>query len=334
MDLDRDVTVVIDAMGGDNAPSEILAGVKLALDHTPGIRIMLVGLAEIVDPFAAECGASVVAVHATEVIAMDEHPASAVRTKKDSSIVVGARLVAEGQADAFFSAGSTGAAMTAATLIMGRVAGVMRPAIATHIAMMGQPCVLLDVGANADCKPEHLEQFAHMGAAYAEAVMDIAEPRVGLLNIGEEETKGSLLAQAAHELMKEHVPGFVGNVEGRDLFTGVADVVVTDGFTGNVTLKLIEGTSKVLLGEVKRAVASVPGSETCGDVMKAAFGKLVAKMDPESYGGAPLLGLNGVCIIGHGSSSARAVASAVDVSVRAVRGRLTERVAEKVSSAR
>lgn len=222
--------------------------------------------------------------------------------------------------------------MTAATLIMGRVRGVLRPAIATYIAMMGQPCVLLDAGANADCKAEHLEQFAHMGAAYAEAVMDIAEPRVGLLNIGEEETKGSLLAQDAYALMKEHVKGFVGNVEGRDLFAGVADVIVTDGFTGNVTLKLIEGTSKVLLGEVKRAVASVPGAQDANDIINAAFAKLMTRLDPDTYGGAPLLGLNGVCIIGHGSSSARAVAGAVDVSVRAVRGRLTERVAEKVAA--
>lgn len=332
MELQREVTVVIDAMGGDNAPSEILAGVKLALERTPDVRVTLVGPAEVVDPFAAECGDAVVPVHATEVIEMGEHPASAVRTKKDSSIVVGARLVAEGQADAFFSAGSTGAAMTAATLIMGRVRGVLRPAIATYIAMMGQPCVLLDAGANADCKAEHLEQFAHMGAAYAEAVMDIAEPRVGLLNIGEEETKGSLLAQDAYALMKEHVKGFVGNVEGRDLFAGVADVIVTDGFTGNVTLKLIEGTSKVLLGEVKRAVASVPGAQDANDIINAAFAKLMTRLDPDTYGGAPLLGLNGVCIIGHGSSSARAVAGAVDVSVRAVRGRLTERVAEKVAA--
>ena len=246
MSESRPVTVVVDAVGGDNAPSDVLAGVAAALSKDSGLRVILTGPAAVVEPFAAEQGERVSAVACAETIEMDEHAASAVRTKKDSSIVVGARLVKEGSADAFFSAGNTGAVMAAATLIMGRIEGVKRPAIATVVPTAGPPCVLLDVGANADCKPENLLQFAQMGAAYATVVLGVVGPRVALLNIGEEPTKGSQLAQASHELMAEKIPHFIGNVEGRDVLAGVSDVIVTDGFTGNVALKLLEGTSKIL----------------------------------------------------------------------------------------
>ena len=327
----RPVTVAIDAVGGDHAPDEILAGVAAALSKDAGLRVMLTGPAEVVEPFAADHGDRVQAVVCTETIAMYEHPATAVRTKRDSSIVVGARLVKEGAADAFFSAGNTGAVMAAATLVMGRIKGVQRPAIATVLPTAGAPCVLLDVGANADCKPENLLQFAQMGAAYATVVLGVIGPRVALLNIGEEASKGSQLAQASHALMAERVPHFIGNVEGRDVLAGVSDVIVTDGFTGNVVLKLLEGTSQILLKQVKDAITSTPLNAAASSVLKPALNRLRSRLDPDSYGGAPLLGVDGVCIIGHGSSKAVAIASAIGIASQAGRGGLTEQIATAVA---
>jgi phosphate acyltransferase len=328
----RSATVVVDAVGGDFAPDEVLSGVALALASDSSLRVVLAGPAEVVEPFASREGDRVTALVTTQVIEMDEHPASAVRTKKDSSIVAGCRLVKEGGADAFFSAGSTGAAMAAATLVMGRIPGVMRPAIATVIPTAGAPTVLLDVGANADCKPEYLVQFAQMGAAYASIVLGAHAPRVALLNIGEEPTKGSTLAIEAHRLMAEQVAGFIGNVEGRDVLAGEADVIVTDGFTGNVALKLLEGTSKALLGQVKDAMTSSAMNKAAASVLKPSLQRLKDRLDPDTYGGAPLLGVSGVCIIGHGSSKSKAVCNAIRVAAQAARGGLTEHIAEAVSA--
>lgn len=328
----RSATVVVDAVGGDFAPDEVLSGVALALASDPALRVVLAGPADVVEPFASAKGERVTALVTTQVIAMDEHPATAVRSKKDSSIVAGCRLVKEGGADAFFSAGSTGAAMAAATLVMGRIRGVARPAIATVIPTAGHPSVLLDVGANADCKAEYLLQFAHMGAAYASIVLGVGSPRVALLNIGEEPTKGSQLALEAHGLMAEQVPGFIGNIEGRDVLAGSADVIVTDGFTGNVALKLLEGTSKVLLGQVKDAMTSSAVNKAAAAVLKPSLVKLKDRLDPDTYGGAPLLGVAGVCIIGHGSSKAKAVCNGIRVGAQAARGGLTDSIAEAVSA--
>lgn len=319
------VTVAVDAMGGDSAPGAILEGTAAAVAADPMLRVLLVGLKEIVEPFAAVHD-RVEAVQASEVIGMDEHPAAAVRGKKDSSIVVGCRLVKDGRADAFFSAGSTGAAMAAATLIIGRIDGVLRPAIATVVPTVGDPCVLLDVGANADCKPEHLAQFGAMGSAYAAAALGVHAPRVALLNIGEEPTKGSQLAIEAHALLKERVPGFIGNVEGRDIPAGAADVIVTDGFTGNVVLKLMEGMSKQLLGEFKAALMSSPVNKVAAAVLKPSLGALRDKLDPDSHGAAPLLGLSGLALIAHGSSGPRAVASALRVGAVAARAGLVDSI--------
>ncbi len=325
------VTVAVDAIGGDFAPAQILEGVERALDADPTVRVVLTGPGDIVEPFAVRFPGRVDAVATTEVIEMGDHPANAVRTKKDSSIVVGARLVKEGRADAFFSAGSTGACMAAATLVMGRIKGVSRPAIATVLPTAGEPCILLDVGANADCKPENLLQFAEMGEAYAAVVLGVAAPRVALLNIGEEPTKGSVLAQEAHALLAEKLPAFIGNVEGRDVLTGEADVIVTDGFTGNVALKLLEGTSKALLGQVKEAMMETALTKLAAAALKPSLVRLKAQLDPDTYGGAPLLGVNGVCIIGHGSSGPVAVANAIRVAVQAVEGDLTGRIARAVA---
>ena len=244
------VTISVDALGGDNAPGVVLEGVEAALAQDGQLNVILCGPAEVVEPFAAaheRCEARAT----TEVIGMAEHPANAVRRKKDSSIVVGCRLVKEGQAQGFFSAGSTGACLAAGTLVMGRIKGVQRPALATILPSPVKPVVLCDVGANADCKPEYLVQFALMASTYASEIMGVENPTVGLLNIGEEEEKGSQFAQEAHALLKEHVPNFRGNAEGRDVLDSPFDVIVCDGFTGNVCLKTIEGTAKVLLGELK-----------------------------------------------------------------------------------
>ncbi len=322
----RRVRVVVDAMGGDRAPDEILSGVDKALAEDSDVQILLTGLDEVVTPFAAG-RERVTAVPTTQVIGMDEHPATAVRAKKDSSIVVGCRLVREDSADAFFSAGSTGGCMAAATLVMGRIRGVSRPAIATVLPTSAEPAVLLDVGANADCKPEHLVAFAHMGAAYATTVLGVARPRITLLNIGEEPTKGSQLAIEAHKLMLAQVPGFAGNLEGRDVLGGGVDVIVTDGFTGNVALKLLEGTSKTLLGQIKAEMTATLSRKLAAAVLAPGLKRLKERLDPDTYGGAPLLGVRGVCIIGHGSSSARAVCAGIHVAATAVRGDLTGAIA-------
>ncbi|MDO8879834.1 MAG: phosphate acyltransferase PlsX [Coriobacteriia bacterium] len=321
-------TVAVDAMGGDAAPGVVLSGVAEALAADPTLRVLLVGPEAIVTPLASDRLEPVVA---TEIIAMDEHPASAVRTKKDSSIVVGCRLVREGRADAFFSAGSTGACMAAATLVMGRIPGVSRPAIATVIPGAAGPTVLLDVGANADVKADMLVQFAHMGSAYARIILGIEAPRVGLLNIGEEPTKGSLLAQEAYALMAAEVPGFVGNVEGRSVPSGDVDVIVTDGFTGNVTLKVLEGLSAMLLGQVKAALTETTINRLAAGIVSPSLRAIKDRLDPDAYGGAPLLGVNGVCIIGHGSAGPRAIANGIAVGARAVRGGLTGAIAEGLS---
>ncbi len=319
-------TVCVDAAGGDFAPAEILTGVAAALRADPGLNVLLTGPAEAVEPFALSHAGRATSVPTTQVIAMDEHPAQAVRSKRDSSIVVGCKLVKEGRAEAFFSAGSTGAAMAAATLVMGRIAGVSRPAIATVLPTKGRPVVLLDAGANADCKAENLLEFALMGAAYAKVVLDVAAPRVALLNIGQEPTKGSQLALEGYELLASNVEGFVGNVEAQHLLDGETDVVVTDGFTGNIVLKLLEGTSKALLGQVREALTSSAVSSVAAVVARPGLNRLRDRLDPDAYGGAPLLGVNGVCIIGHGSSNATAVANGLGVAAHAARGGLTAHI--------
>lgn len=326
----RTITVAVDAVGGDFAPDEVLAGVALAMAGDAALRVLLLGPPDVVEPFASTHGERVTAVSTTEIISMDEHPATAVRAKKDSSISVGARLVRERQADAFFSAGSTGAVMAAATLLIGRIKGVHRPAIATVLPTSGAPTVLLDVGANADCRPEHLLQFAHMGGAYASTVLGVVRPRIALLNIGEEATKGSQLAQDSHVLMAEKVPGFIGNVEGRDVLAGVADVIVTDGFTGNVALKLLEGTSKVLFGQIKESMTSSAMNKAAASVLRPSLRRLKDRLDPDTYGGAPLLGVDGVCIIAHGSSKSRAISNGIRVAAQAGRGGLTNEIAAAI----
>ena len=323
------VTITVDALGGDNAPGVVLEGVEAALAQDGQLNVILCGPAEVVEPFAEaheRCEACVT----TEEIGMAEHPANAVRRKKDSSIVVGCRLVKEGRAQGFFSAGSTGACLAAGTLVMGRIKGVSRPALATILPSPKKPVVLCDVGANADCKPEYLVQFALMASAYATKVLGIENPSVGLLNIGEEEEKGSQFAQEAHALMKEQVPNFKGNAEGRDVLDSPFDVIVCDGFTGNVCLKTIEGTAKVLFGELKTILKSSTKTKLAALVLKDGLKGLLSRVDPDAAGGAPLLGVKGACIVGHGSSNARAIKNGILASADFVRSGVSEIIAQTV----
>lgn len=309
--------IAVDAMGGDRAPSEILDGARLAADEL-GVPLVLVGTSEVVEPSGFDF------VVATEVIEMDEDPAGGVRRKKDSSLVRCAELVRDGKASAMVSAGNTGATMASALLRMGRIKGVNRPAIATPIPVPGhRPTTLLDAGANAECQPEWLVQFAQMGAAYARSRFGIESPRVGLLSIGEESSKGTPLVKETHQLLAAapHLH-FVGNVEGRDIMTTEVDVVVTDGFTGNVVLKTLEGGMKTIVKALLESFTSTPERQAAADVLMPALLEMYATLNPDTYGGALLLGTDGVCIISHGSSNATAMRNAIGVANDMVRNDL------------
>lgn len=323
------ITLAVDALGGDDAPAVVLEGTEAALAEDPDLSVVLCGPRETVEPFAASHERCIARV-TTEEIAMGEHPANAVRTKKDSSIVVGCRLVREREAQGFFSAGSTGACLAAATLVMGRAKGVLRPAILTVLPSPVAPVVMCDVGANADCKPEYLLQFAQMGTVYAREVLGIENPKVGLLNIGSEETKGSSFAQEVHGLLTEKLSNFAGNCEGGDILEARFDVVVTDGFTGNVALKTIEGTASVLFKAVKGALVSSPVAKLGALAVKGGLMELKGRLSAETYGGAPLLGVKGACIIGHGSSSPTAVKNGIHTTARVARGHVPELVSQAV----
>lgn len=321
------VTIAVDALGGDNAPDVVLDGVEQAIAEDADLSIILCGPNDVVTPFAAvhdRCIAQVT----TEFITMGEHPARAVRKKKDSSIVVGCRMVKDGAAQGFYSAGSTGACLAAATLVMGRAKGIARPALATVLPSPVRPVVMCDVGANADCKPEYLVQFGRMGSVYAQKMLGIENPRAALLNIGEEEEKGSQFAQEAHKLMREKLPNFAGNAEGGDVLAATFDVYVCDGFTGNVCLKTIEGTSKVLFKTLKGIMMKSMATKLGALMLKDGLADLKQQVSADTYGGAPLLGVNGACIVGHGSSNRTAIKNGVLTSARLVRERVSEIIAQ------
>ena len=321
--------IAVDVMGGDYAPAHVIEGIKLALAEDDEISVIAVGLPDAITPL--EGMDRVACVGASEVIGMDEHPAQAIRAKKDSSIVVGCRLVKAGDAGAFFSAGSTGAVMAAATLGIGRIRSVTRPVLATVLPGVDKPVILGDIGANADCKPTYLVQFAEMMKAYATAVFDVTEPVVRLLNIGEEDTKGSAFAQECHTLLAGTVEGFAGNVEGKQILTADADVIVTDGFTGNVALKTLEGASSVVFSQIKATLSSTVMAKVLIAPLVGKLRKLKDRMDPDQFGGAPLLGVKGVVVIGHGSSSPTAIAAGIRVAARALRNDLTNKIAASLS---
>ncbi len=300
--------VAVDAMGGDQAPGEIVLGAIQAAQA--GFPVVLVGAP---DSLGDTGGLEVIA--ASEVIAMDEEPGQGVRRKKDSSLVRAAEAVRDGRACAMVSAGNTGATMASALFRMGRLPGVARPAIATPIPVPGSsPTVLLDAGANSECNPAWLVQFAQMGSVFSSERYRVASPRVGLLSIGEEATKGTTLVKETHALLAA-APGvnFVGNVEGRDIMSDAVDVVVTDGFTGNVALKTLEGGLRFLVNAMLAAMTANEEARDAAKVLLPALAPLADALEPDSYGGAMLLGVDGLCIISHGSSSARAIVNAVRV---------------------
>ena len=316
--------IAVDALGGDRAPSEIVAGaVEAAAD---GIDVTLFGPAGL-DTHGLRL------VETTEQIEMHEKPAEAVRSKPDSSLVAAHVAVAEGRADAVVSAGNTGAMLAAGLLHLRRIPGVMRPAIAVPIPTKRGPSVLLDSGANADARPEHLLQFAHMGAIFAEEILEIPRPEVRLLSIGEEPEKGNQLTLDAHALLAASDLGFAGNAESRDLLAGAADVVVCDGFTGNVALKLLEGTIKTVLDALREEIVATPRGKLGGLLIRPATRRLRSKLDPETYGGAYLLGLRGLSVIAHGNSSRRAISNAIHLAAKGVEhdvvGHLAARMPER-----
>jgi glycerol-3-phosphate acyltransferase PlsX len=318
--------VAVDAMGGDRAPDEVVAGAIEA--SSAEIQPVLFGPADL-DTGGLELAET------TQVIGMDEKPAEAVRGKPDSSLVAACRAVGEGNADAVLSAGNTGAMLAACFLELRRLPGVARPAIAVVIPTKRGASVLLDSGANADARPEHLHQFAHMGAVFAEDMLELRDPEVRLLSIGEEPEKGNQLTLEAHALLAaDDSLRFGGNTESRDLLVGAADVVVCDGFTGNVVLKLMEGTILTVLEELRAEIVSSRRGRIGGLLVRPAARGLRQRLDPETYGGAYLLGLRGLAVIAHGNSSRRAIANAIRLAARGVEhdvvGRLGQRLPERV----
>ncbi len=321
------VRVAVDAMGGDRAPEEVVAGALEA--RSPEVEPVLFGPQEVVEPLAG----GLELVHAPDVVAMDEKPADAARTKRASSLFGVARAVAEGTADVALSAGNTGALLAAGLVEIGRLPGVHRPAIAIPLPAPAGPCVLIDGGANADARPEHLLQFAHMGALFSAEVLGVPEPRVALLSIGEEPEKGNRLVREAHELLEGTSLHYTGNVEGRDLLTGGADVVVCDGFTGNVALKAMEGALRTLFDSLRSELTSTRRGKLGGLLIRPAARSIRERLNPDTYGGAYLLGLRGLVVIAHGNSSRTAIANAIRLGARGVGAGIVERLAGRLGKA-
>ena len=325
--------IAVDASGGDHGPSVVVPGAVAAARQLEGSAIVCVGPEDEIRRELASEGAEgldIRVVHAPDTIGMDESPAAAVRRKTESSIAVGARLVREGEADAFVSAGSTGAVTAAATLIIGRLPGVARPGIATVLPTRRGVSLVIDMGANVDCKPQHLMQFAAMGKIYARSVLGMTDATVGLLNIGEEPGKGDELTQSAHALLSAHEPDFVGNIEGKHLFEGRATVVVCDGFVGNVVLKILESFGGFLLESFREKIRGNVRATLGAGLLKPAMKDFAKTFDYAEYGGAPLLGCKGVVIIAHGRSSSQAIANAIRVADRGVRDDIAGRIQEEI----
>lgn len=322
--------IAVDAMGGDNAPHELVAGALQAARDVPGIdTIYLVGDEQRIRealPRGAALPDRIELMHCTETVGMDEAPAVAIRRKKDSSIARAVELVKDGKADAVFSAGNTGAAVAATTLKLRTLQGVARPAIATVLPTQLKPFVLLDAGANLDCSARMLAEFAVMGAVYSKEILHQEDPVVGLLSIGEEDAKGNEVTKEAFRLLEASPLNFKGNVESRDLFEGRVDVGVCDGFVGNVVLKTSESVAKAMSTWVKEELGRNFLRRLGAFISLGAFRDLKRRADPAAYGGAPLLGVNGVCIIGHGSSSAHAVRNAIRVAEESVEHHLNPQI--------
>jgi phosphate acyltransferase len=323
----KPVRVAVDAMGGDRAPEAIVAGARDAASDE--VAPVLFGPRRVLEPLAD--GLEI--VDAEQVVAMDEKPSDALRDKRESSLFRACRAVHDGTADAVIGAGNTGAMLAAGLVEIRRLPDVHRPAIAAPIPALGGPSILIDAGANADARPEHLAQFAYMGAVFAEEIVGLADPTVALLSIGEEAEKGNRLVREAHDELAA-APGlrFAGNVEGRDLLRKAADVVVCDGFTGNMALKLLEGTIQTTLEAFREEVTGSLRGKLGGLLIRPAARALRTRLDPDTYGGAYLLGLRGLVVIAHGNSSATAIANAVRYAALGVAGGVVDRVAERLST--
>ncbi|OFW09775.1 MAG: phosphate acyltransferase [Acidobacteria bacterium RIFCSPLOWO2_02_FULL_67_36] len=327
--------IAIDAMGGDDGPGRIIDGALVAARHLQ-IGLLLVGARDAIARELARHPASgtidLRIIDTPEAIGMDEPAAAALRRKPRASIRLAAEAVRDGEAAAVFSAGHTGASVMAAHAAFGRLPGVDRPALATIIPTRRDPAVLLDSGATVECRPQHLVQFAVMGSAYARVALGCRAPRVGLLSVGEEESKGNDLTREAHQLLKSAPITFVGNIEGRDVYAGEADVIVCDGFTGNVTLKISEGLVETVERLLHDELSATFGTRVGYLLSRQAFRRFRKRMDYAEYGGAPLVGLNGLCVVGHGRSSAKAVRNGVAMAARIAQDGLLEKLAHEVAA--
>lgn len=330
--------IAVDAMGSDRAPKPEVEGAIQAARHL-GIGVALVGREQHIraelahHPFAA--GLPIEIVHASEVITMEDKVGQAIRAKRDSSMRVGLRLVRDGKAAGFITAGNTGAAMATAKMVFGTLPGVDRPALAAVFpTAAGTAAILLDVGANVDCKPENLQQFAVMGEIYFRSIFGTRRPRVGILSIGEEETKGNELTREAYKLLKQMPLNFVGNVEGRDLYNGQVDVIVADGFVGNVALKISEGVVNLVRYQLKESLRATITRQVGFLLSRRAFSEFKKRLDYAEYGGAPLLGLKGICIVSHGSSNANAIKNAIRVASEFAEHRINETIERELATTR
>ncbi len=329
------VDIALDALGSDKAPDPEIRGAILACRQLP-VRVHLVGPEDVLRRSLSMMlngeRLPIEIVHASEHIGMDEKAAHAVRTKRDSSMRVGLKLVREKKVAGFLTAGNTGAAMATAKMVLGTLPGVDRPALAMVVpTLSGSPSILLDVGANVDCKPHNLEQFAVMGDLYARSVLKILRPRVGVLSVGEEESKGNDLTRETFALLKQLPINFIGNVEGRDIYNGNCDVIVCDGFVGNVALKTSEGLTKLVREMLKASLTTTVTAQVGALLSRKAFNAFKKRLDPSEYGGAPLLGVRGVCFIGHGSSSDRAIMNGIRVTAEFAQAGINERIEREFS---
>jgi glycerol-3-phosphate acyltransferase PlsX len=330
--------IAVDAMGGDHAPAEVVAGAVAAARRIPNLsRLFLWGDENRLRAELKRHGAipgSIEVRPCSEVVGMEEAPAAAVRRKRDSSISRSVDMVKAGEADAVFSAGNTGAAVAATLLKLRTLEGVDRPAIATVMPTLKAPFVLLDAGATTDCTPENLLQFALMGSIYSSKILGVEKPRVGLLSVGSEESKGNQMTKETFAHLERAPFRFIGNVEGHDLFEGRADVVVCDGFVGNVVLKTSESVAHAMKSWMREEFLRNPVRKLGAALLRGAFRSLKAKTDPDVYGGAPLLGVNGICIIGHGSARAHAIENGIRVAAEAAGLKLHERIQAEIRSLR
>ena len=328
--------IALDAMGGDLGPSVNVRGAVEACKEWSDLEVILVGnrakLMEELKSFKLNSNSRLNVHHADEIVGMEESPVEACRSKPDSSIMVCAKLVAEGKADGLVSAGNSGATMTASLLHLRRLEGISRPAIATVLPTLNGHCVMLDMGANMDCKPKHLLQFAVMGSVYFQAMFKKQSPTIGLLSIGEEEGKGNELTLETHMLLKNSGLNYIGNIEGRDIPMGKADVIVCDGFVGNVVLKFGEGLAEAIIKLMKKEMMGHPVAMLGGLLVKSVLRKIKKKVDPAEYGGAPLLGVQGISIVSHGGSNDFAIKNALRVGVELIHDNINMHIDKQLKS--